>query len=100
MFDSGSRYASLPTATLQRLDPDGSARLVVYVTRRLVPPASAGPTLVVHRFAAGERLDTITAGYFGDPTRFWQICDANEVLRPEELTDEIGRPFIVPLPVA
>jgi hypothetical protein len=98
MFDTGSRYASLPTATLEQVDPDGSTRPVAYVTRRLITTGT-GPSLVVHRFAAGERLDTITAAYFGDPTRFWQICDANEVLRPDELTDEIGNPFVVPLPV-
>ena len=54
----------------------------------------------MHAYAAGERLDTITARYFGDPTRFWQICDANEVLRPTELTDEIGHRIVVPLPQA
>jgi hypothetical protein len=100
VFDPTSRYANVETATLERLDSDGRPRLIAYLRRRLIPPAGSAPTLVVHAFAAGERLDTITAAYFGDPTRFWQICDANEVLRPVELTDEIGHRIVVPLPTA
>ena len=98
MLDPTSRYAKLETVTLQRLAADGRPRLIAYKRQRLIPPAGANPTLVVHAYAAGERLDTITARYFGDPTRFWQICDANEVLRPTELTDEIGHRIVVPLP--
>lgn len=100
MLDPTSRYAKLETATLERLDADGQPRLIAYIRRRLIPPAGSAPTVVVHAFAAGERLDTITAGYFGDPTRFWQICDANEVLRPVELTDAIGHRIVIPLPTA
>jgi hypothetical protein len=98
MFDPTSRYASLETATLTRLDADGQARSIAYKRRRFVPPAEGTATLVEHRFAEGERLDTITARYFGDPTQFWQICDANEVLRPSELTDAIGRPIRIAMP--
>ena len=54
--------------------------------------------MVEHGFAAGERLDTVTARYLGDPTQFWQICDANLVLRPEELEEEVGRVIHVALP--
>ena len=100
MLDPNSRYAKVETAALQRLDADGRPRLIAYLRRRLIPPAGSSPTLVVHAFAAGERLDTVTARYFGDPTRFWQICDANQVLRPTELTDEIGHRIVVPLPQA
>jgi hypothetical protein len=100
MLDPNSRYAKLETATLERLDADGRPRLIAYKRRRLIPPAGSAPALVVHTFAAGERLDTITARYFGDPTRFWQLCDANEVLRPTELTAEIGQRIVVPLPQA
>jgi hypothetical protein len=100
MLDPSSRYANVETVTLQRLDPDGRPRAIAYMRRRLIPPAGSSPTLVSHAFAAGERLDTITTSYFGDPTRFWQICDANEVLRPTELTDAVGRRIVVPLPQA
>jgi hypothetical protein len=100
VLDPTSRYAKLETATLERLEADGRARLIAYKRRRLIPPAGSAPTLLMHAFGAGERLDTITARYFGDPTRFWQICDANEVLRPVELTDGIGRRIVVPLSTA
>lgn len=93
MFDPTSRYANVETATLTRADSDGQPRVLAYKRRRFVPHAAGMTTLVEHRFAHGERLDTITARYFGDPTQFWQICDANEVLRPSELTDEVGRPI-------
>jgi len=98
MLDPASRYATLETAKLERLDADGRPRVIAYLRRRLIPPGGAAPTLVVHDFSAGERLDTITARYFGDPTRFWLICDANEVMRPTELTAEIGHRIVVPLP--
>jgi hypothetical protein len=98
VFDPTSRYAGVETATLTRVDADGQQRVIAYKRRRFVPPAGDTATLVEHRFAQGERLDTITARYFGDPTQFWQICDANEVLRPSELTDEVGRPIRIAMP--
>jgi hypothetical protein len=98
MLDPASRYVNLETATLTRLDADGQPRLVSYLRRRLIPLADPALTVVEHAVAAGERLDTITAGYLGDPTRFWQVCDANEVLRPTDLTHEIGRRIAIALP--
>lgn len=97
MFDETSRYASIETATLTRVDADGQERMLAYKRRRFVPPPS-GTVLVEHRVAAGERLDTITARYFGDPTQFWQVCDANGVLRPDDLTDEVGRTITIAMP--
>jgi len=46
----------------------------------------------------GERLDTITARYLGDPTQFWRVCDANDVLQPTELTEEVGNVIKIALP--
>jgi hypothetical protein len=90
MFDSTSRYNGLPTKTLTVPDPDGGTREVRYVARRIIPPADESTTLVEHTVAQGERLDQITARYAGDPTQFWRLCDANNVLTPEEL-EETGR---------
>ena len=98
MFEPTSRYASVETATLARLDTDGRPRVIAYKRRRFVPPAGGTATLVEHRYTQGERLDNITARYFGDPGQFWQVCDANEVLRPSELTEEIGRPITIAMP--
>ena len=90
MFDPTSRYFGLEVKTLTVADPDGGAREVRYVRRRIIPPAESSTTLVEHTVAQGERLDQITARYTGDPTQFWRICDANNVFTPEEL-EETGR---------
>ena len=98
MFEPGSRYYSLTRKTLIVTDPDGETREIRYVERRFLPPAGASPTLIEHTVIQGERLDQITAKYLTDPTQFWQVADANQVLRPEELTEEIGRRIIIALP--
>ncbi len=98
MFDSTSRYAKLSVKTLPVTQPDGRTRDVRYVERRFLPAALAGTTIAEHTVTQGERLDNITARYLGDPTQFWQVCDANEVLDPNELTKEVGRRIRVAMP--
>ena len=49
--------------------------------------------------ALPHRLDQITAKYLSDPTEFWRVADANELLRPEELTDEVGRRIVIAMPL-
>lgn len=98
MFDPTSRYYPIETATLNVTDADGLSRSIAYKRRRFIPPLADATRVLEHRFAAAERLDTITARYLGDPTQFWQICDANLVLRPEELETEVGRTIHVALP--
>ena len=46
----------------------------------------------------GERLDNIAAQYLGDPEQFWRICDANGAMRPDELTETVGRRLRITLP--
>ncbi|MGA9365516.1 MAG: LysM domain-containing protein [Bacteroidota bacterium] len=91
MFDPTSRYAKLAISTLTVMGSDGQARDIRYVQRRFLPQAAeAGATIVEHTVTQGDRLDNITARYLGDPTQFWRVCDANEVMDPAELTDEVG----------
>ena len=90
MFDPTSRYYNLPTATLTLTGADGTPVEVRYLRRRFIPPADDRAILLEHTFSQGERLDNITARYLGDPTQFWRVCDANVVLRPEEL-EQVGR---------
>jgi hypothetical protein len=97
VFAPGSRYYGLETATLSTSDPDGRPRTIAYVRRRFVPPLDDATRVVEHTFAAGERLDAVTARYLGDPTQFWQICDANLVLQPEQL-EVVGGTVHVALP--
>lgn len=98
MFDSTSRYYQLKTSTLEVMDSDGTTRTVRYVQRRIILPADGGLTIIEHTVAEGDRLDNITARYLGDPTAFWLICDANNVLRPNDLTDNIGQVIKIVLP--
>jgi hypothetical protein len=56
-------------------------------------------TLVEHAVTRGDRLDLITARYLGDPTQFWRVCDANDVLSPDELTREVGIRIRIALPL-
>jgi len=93
-FPSSSRYHGLATAKLKR--PDGT--VVTYLRRRFVPQPENFATIGEHRVAQGERLDHIAARHLGDPEQFWRLCDANAVLRPEELTETPGRRVRVTLP--
>ena len=97
MFAPTSRYASIADATLPVLDENGQPRVVVYKRRRFIPAGEDSTTLVEHTVAQGDRLDNISAHYLGDPTLFWQVCDANGVLSPAEL-EEPGRVVRITLP--
>ncbi|HZX72670.1 MAG TPA: LysM domain-containing protein [Rhodanobacter sp.] len=93
-FPPTSRYALTPTTTFVR--SDGTS--VTCLTRRFVPPPECFATLQWHRVLQGERLDTIAANFVGDAELFWQLCDANRALRPQELTDTVGRSLRITLP--
>jgi hypothetical protein len=94
MLSATSRYFSLPTTTYET--PAGET--IVYLRRRFVPRPEALAPLEEHTVALGERLDTIAAARLGDPEQFWRICDANRALRPEELTETVGRRLRITLP--
>jgi hypothetical protein len=94
VFPPTSRYFGLPTATLTT--PDG--KTIIYLTRRFVPSASQFALLQVHTVTQAERLDNIAAQFLGDPEAFWRLCDANNAMRPEELTETIGRVLRITLP--
>ena len=46
----------------------------------------------------GDRLDNLAQRYIGDPEQFWRLCDANGAMRPDELTEVIGRRLRITLP--
>ena len=91
MFDPTSRYYNINTRILNTLDIDRNPREIAFVKRRFIPFAEGSTTLLEHTVTEGDRLDNITAKYIGDPTQFWRICDANNAMRPEELTETIGQ---------
>lgn len=94
MYPITSRYYAIQTAT--RETPDG--KQVVYLRRRFVPPPERFELLAEHVVTEGERVDNIAARYLGDPEQFWRLCDANGAVRPEELTETIGRRVRITLP--
>ena len=93
-FPPTSRYYGIETATTEL--PDG--RTVIHLLRRFVPPPENFALLQYHTVVQSERLDNITAHYLGDPEQFWRVCDANRVLRPDDLTETVGRAIRITLP--
>ncbi len=94
LFPPTSRYFPVETAT--RAERDGT--VIAYLRRRFVPQPERFALLLEHVVNQGERLDHITARYLDDPEQFWQICDANRAMRPDELTETIGRRLRITLP--
>jgi hypothetical protein len=93
-FAATSRYFGIPTATMAA--PDGS--MITYVRRRFIPPPETYSLLFNYTVVDGDRLDNITAKYFGDPEQFWRIADANNVLDADELTATPGKQIRITLP--
>src|SRR5882724_6332077 len=96
MFPINSRYYGIATVTLETQD----GKQIVFLRRRFVPPPERFDLLTEHTVSEAERLDNITALYLGDPEQFWRVCDANNAMRPAEMTAEIGRRLRIPLPQA
>lgn len=94
LFPATSRYAAIDTGTLTTVD----GRTIVYLRRRFVPPPERFALLQQYTVVQGDRLDNLAAKFIGDPEKFWQICDANAAMRPEELTDIVGLTLRITLP--
>lgn len=94
MFAITSRYYSTKTAQLETAE----GRKIIYLRRRFVPPPERFDLLQEHTVTEGDRIDNIAAQYLGDPEQFWRICDANGAIRPDELTETIGRRLRITLP--
>jgi hypothetical protein len=94
LFPPNSRYAGMDTGALRTVD----GKILVFLRRRFVPPPENFALLQEYNVVEGDRLDNLAAKFVGDPERFWQICDANAAIRPEELTDLVGRVLRITLP--
>jgi hypothetical protein len=96
MFPVTSRYYNIEVATMQSSD----GRTVSYLHRRFLPSGTPAIALATYTVIQDDRLDNVTARYLGDPEQFWRVCDANNAMRPDDLTDEsqIGHSLIIPLP--
>src|ERR1041385_5998772 len=92
-FPPTSRYFQIETATLET-----EHKTIVYIRRRFVPSSDRFQLLLEHTVVQGDRIDNITANYLGDPEQFWLVCDANNVMQPDELTKTIGAKIRITLP--
>ena len=93
MFDAQSRYAKQPTAVW--VDRGGRSR--TYVLLREVPqPPVPGPADPIYEVTDRDRLDRIAWRQLGAAELFWQLCDANGALHPDELIDRPGRTLRIP----
>ena len=89
MVFKGSRYSA--TEIIEVVGPDGRVSRALAL-RAIAPDASA----LEHTVSDGERLDTLAARFYGEPTRYWLVLDANpDTLNPLELL-EPGRAIHVP----
>jgi len=93
-FPPNSRYSTIQTATLTTLD----GRQIVYLRRRWVPSPDQFALLQEYTVTQGERLDNLAARLIGDPELFWQLCDSNGAMQPDELTETPGRRLRITLP--
>jgi len=94
LFPPNSRYHFVATAQLESID----GQKIVYLRRRFVPPPEEFALLQEHQVEQGDRPDLLAARYLGDPEQYWRLADANVVLRPDELTELIGRWLRITLP--
>lgn len=97
-FDPNSRYFDVKTATLTITDASGEARRVVYKCRRFLPRLDQMLTVSEQPLQEGTRIDHVASEQLDDPQLFWQICDANPVMHPDELTSELGLPVRIAAP--
>ena len=93
-FPPTSRYFGLEIARFETAD----GRAVAFVRRRFIPQPESFELLQEHAVLDGERLDNIAAEFLGDPEQFWRLCDANNAMQAEQLTDTPGRRIRIALP--
>jgi len=95
MFPRTSRYYKIEVALYTGAD----GREIAYLRRRFIPLSAGAVIIAEHRVEEGDRLDNVTARYLADPEQFWRVCDVNGAMRPDELTEEIGRRLEIPMPM-
>jgi hypothetical protein len=99
LFPPNSRYSGIDTDTYLSQptleEPEG--KRIIYLRRRFLPPSSHFALLQEYVVDEGERIDNITAAFLNDPEQYWRICDANNVMHPQEC-EEPGRRLRITLP--
>jgi hypothetical protein len=93
-FPDNSRYHGVAITTLEQ----DNREAIVYLKRRFVPPPQNFALIQEHSVVEGDRVDNLAALYLGDPELYWRLCDANAVMRPDELTENAGDKVAITLP--
>lgn len=70
MISANSRYANNQVVALNQ---DGQVINVIVPSQ----PVTTTFTYVSHMVTGNDRLDNLANQYFGDPTQWWQISNAN-----------------------
>jgi hypothetical protein len=81
MFGKKSRYYNVTQYPLT----DRQGRTVNVVA---VPAAPQLTLLGYHILRQGQRLDHLANKYNKDPAGFWRICEMNDVMLAEDLTEQ------------
>jgi len=87
-IDDTSRYAKVEVCTTV----DATGREIRALELRTIPPTGG---VYFHTPTGSERLDHLAHRYLRDPEKFWQICDASDVLDPFDVVVP-GRPVLIP----
>lgn len=93
-FPINSRYHGITTKTVTT-ETGGT---MVHLTRRFIAQPENFALLQYHTVVQGDRLDNLAHKYLGDPEQFWRLCDPNVTLRPQVLTETVGRELRITLP--
>jgi hypothetical protein len=93
-FDRDSRYYGLPV--LATLDARGER--VQYVSRRFLRDPLTLAVIQRYRVQQGDRVDVLAAALIGNPLSYWQICDANCALDPDDVTAKPGSFISITMP--
>ena len=80
MFEKKSRYYK--AEIYQVPGPHGNAVNVVSV-----PAKPEEKPLGIHKRQQGQRTDHLAYKYLNDPDSFWRICESNDVMLPEALSE-------------
>lgn len=88
----GSRYEASQEADYT----DHTGKTVRYLRRRLLPRGEELKVLGEVEVQEGDRLDKLAHRTLGDPEQYWKICDANNVMKPEQLLERVGARVRIP----
>jgi nucleoid-associated protein YgaU len=94
LFAPTSRYYTIDTATYETSDKT----TVVHLRRRFIPSPEEYIQQQEHTIVQNDRLDNLSNQYLGDPEQYWQLCDANGAIKPDEITENIGGKLRITLP--